>query len=129
MSEKGFRVEIPVHIKRDQRAGKVLARGETPKDNESVPRIARLLALAWKWEGMVYRAEAKDYSEIARRHGLSRARVSQICSLALVAPICQARLVSAPNNRIAFGALAEIAAEPSWKNQETLVKSSSRTLK
>ena len=50
MSEKGFRGEIPVHIKRDQRAGKVLARGETPKDNESVPGIARLLALAWRWD-------------------------------------------------------------------------------
>ena len=40
-----------------------------------MPRIARLLALAWKWERMVLRGDVKDYAEIASRHGLSRARV------------------------------------------------------
>ena len=83
MSEKGFRVEIPVHIKRDRRARKMLAPGEPPKDSESVPRIARLLALAWRWEGVVRRGET-DYAQIAREHRLSRAMVSQICSLTLL---------------------------------------------
>ena len=73
----GFRIEIPVHIKRDRRARKVLAKGEAPRVAEPVPRIARLLALAWKWEGMVRRGEVKGYAEIARRIGLSRARVAQ----------------------------------------------------
>ena len=93
MREKGFRVEIPVHIKRDRRARKVLAQGETPKAEESVPRMARLLALAHKWEGMVRRGEA-DYTELARRHGLSDARVSQICSLVMIDPAVQERILA-----------------------------------
>ena len=88
MSDKGFRIEIPVHIKRDRRARKVLATGETSKDKESVPRIARLLALAHKWEGMVRRGET-NCGQIARKHGLSNARVSQVCGLTLLAPAIQ----------------------------------------
>ena len=83
MSDKGFRIEVPVNI--NGRAPKV-AQQELPRKEELdyAPRIARLLALAHKWEGMVRRAET-DYASIAQRYGLSRARVSQICSLVLLA--------------------------------------------
>jgi len=80
---KPLRIEIPVHIMRDRRARKVLAPDETGSDAEPVPRLARLLALAWRWEGVVRRGET-DYAQIAREHRLSRARVSQICSLTLL---------------------------------------------
>ena len=92
-SEKGLRIEIPVHITRDRRARKVLVKGEAPKAEEPVSRIARLLALAHKWEEMVRRGDI-DYAGIARQYGLSRARVSQICDQALLEPAVQeARLL------------------------------------
>ena len=94
MNDKGFRIEVPLHLKRDRRARKVLAQGDAPKVQDPVPRAARLLALAWKWEGMVRRGEARNHTEIARQHGLSRARVSQICSLVLLAPALQDDLLS-----------------------------------
>ena len=52
MSEKGFRVEIPVNFNRRAPKG---PQQEPPLQNEfdDVPRIARLLALAHKWEGIV----------------------------------------------------------------------------
>ncbi len=82
MSEKGFRVEIPVNFNRRAPKG---PQQEPPLQNEfdDVLRIARLLALAHKWEGMVRRGET-DCAELARRHRLSRARVSQICGLTLL---------------------------------------------
>ena len=95
MSEKGFRIEIPVHIKRDRRARKVITRAETPRDNESIPRIARLLALAHKWEGMVRHGEVEDYAAIAHVAGVTRGRVAQVCSLVLLAPTLQERILSA----------------------------------
>ena len=87
--KEGFRIEIPVHIKSDRRARKVLATGEAPEVEDAVPRMARLLALAHKWEAMVRRGEVKGYVELARRHGLSRARVTQITNLTLLAPAAQ----------------------------------------
>ena len=85
MSETGFRIEIPVHIKRDQRARKVLTKGEGPRMQGPLPRLARLLALGWKWE-LAVRQGATNYPELAREHGISTARVSQICALTLLPP-------------------------------------------
>ena len=93
MSESGFRVEILVNI--DRRSSKPTQQAPPDKESDDVPRTVRLLALAHKWEGMVRRGEA-DYAELARRHGLSRARVSQICSLSLMQPRAQEALMFKP---------------------------------
>jgi hypothetical protein len=85
MSKKGFRVEIPINIKSRGAPTETPSGASEPND---VPRIARLLALAHKWEGMVRRGE-KTLSEIAQQHGLSRSRVTQICNLTLIAPEVQ----------------------------------------
>ena len=90
-----LRVEIPVHIKRDRRARKVVAEGQAPTVEESVPRMARLLPLAHKWEGMVRRGEVKDYAEIARRYRISRARGTQVCSLTSLPPRTQETILLA----------------------------------
>jgi len=95
MSDKGVRVEYEVHFKRDRRARKVVRQGPPPAVTpEPVPRVARLLALAHKWEGMVRRGEVNGYAEIARRMRLTRARVTQICDLVLLAPGIQDRILS-----------------------------------
>ncbi len=116
MSEKGFRVEIPVHIKRDQRARRVLAKGQVPQANRSVSRVARLLALAHKWEGMVRRGEV-SCGEIARRHGLSSARVSQICGLVLLCPELQESILEerkVPTRKL----LQVLAGNPTWSEHQ-----------
>ena len=94
MSEKGFRVEIRVHIK--QHAPKV-ARQESSRDNEwgDVPRIALLLALAHKWDAHVRRGEIRDYAAIARANGMTKGRVTQICHLRFLAPDIQAAILAA----------------------------------
>ena len=100
MSEKGFRVEIPVNFNR--RAPKVPQK-DPPFQNEfdDVPRIARLLALAHKWEGMVRRGSTSMHG-LAQRHGLSAARVSQVCGLTLLSPRQQQSILNGgvPSKRI-----------------------------
>lgn len=88
MTAKGLRVEFPVPKRRDRRR-------KRPDPAEPVPRIARLLALAWKWELAVRRGEVKDCAEIARLMGLTRARVTQVCQLTMLAPALQEVLLSA----------------------------------
>ena len=112
---KRLRIEVPIHIKRDRRARKILLRGSPPAIEDSVPRAARLLALAHKWEGMARRGEVKDYAEIARRHGLSRARVTQVCGLTLIPPRVQERILLAPNDLPSVPSL--LASQPVWSDQ------------
>ena len=114
MSEKGFRIEIPVHIKRDRRARKMIAEGEAPTVQAAVPRIARLLALGHKWEGMVRRGEVKNYAEIATRMGLSRARVTQIGYLALLAPDIQEKILNASHDLLPERVLRCVVVHVLW---------------
>jgi len=118
MSEKGVRVEYEVHFKRDRRARRVVRQGPPPSPApDAVPRIVRLLALAWKWEGMVRRGEVKDYAEIARLMGLSRARVTQIEALTLLSPTIQQELLGDNGHSVPSGRLLVIAMAPCWTHQ------------
>ena len=55
--------------------------------------IARRIALAHHIEALVERGELRDYAEAAERLGLTRARLTQICDLALLAPDIQASVL------------------------------------
>jgi len=57
-----------------------------PLDPNSVPRITRLFVLGYHFERLVRGGVVKNYAEIARLTGLSRARVTQIVNLTLLAP-------------------------------------------
>jgi hypothetical protein len=58
-----------------------------------VPRIARLLALAWHVEGLVRSGAVSSYAVAAKLGHVSRARLSQILSLLNLAPDLQERLL------------------------------------
>jgi len=118
VSEKGFRVEVIVHIK--QRAPKV-AQQESSRHNEwgDVPRVAPLLALAHKWNALVQHGDVQDYAAIARANGMTKGRVTQICHLGLLAPDIQEALLGSdeiPTTNSERG-LRPIAAFTSWTEQ------------
>ncbi|MBX3356605.1 MAG: hypothetical protein KF724_12985 [Phycisphaeraceae bacterium] len=48
---------------------------------DRVPRIARLMALAIKFDRMLRTGEVKTISELARRHHVSQPRMTQILNL------------------------------------------------
>ena len=58
-----------------------------------VPRVARLMALAIKFEGLVRAGTVHDYADLARLGGVTRARITQIMNLLLLAPDLQERLL------------------------------------
>ena len=60
---------------------------------ESVPRLARLLALAHRWNRLVDEGVVANFAEIARLMGISRARVTQITDLSLLAPDIQKEIL------------------------------------
>ena len=58
-----------------------------------IPRITRLLALAIKFQDMVDRGEVRDYADLARLGYVTRARLTQVMNLLLLAPDIQERLL------------------------------------
>jgi len=59
-----------------------------------VPRVARLMALAIKFQAMVDAGQMQDYADIARLGYVTRARLTQIMNLILLAPDIQEDLLS-----------------------------------
>ena len=58
-----------------------------------IPRLARLMALAWHIEGLVRSGTISNYAAAARLGHVSRARLSQILSLLNLAPDLQEQLL------------------------------------
>lgn len=58
-----------------------------------LPRVTRLLALAIKFQEIVDFGEVRDYAEIARLGYVTRARVTQVMDLLLLAPDIQEEIL------------------------------------
>lgn len=89
-----------------------------------VPRVARLLALAHRIDRKIGAGELKDLADAARRLGLTRARVTQITNLLLLAPGIQEAILDSPpvtsgRDPISERQLRPIVAEPDWGKQLT----------
>jgi len=92
-----------------------------------VPRIARLMALALRFEQLVRGGEIKSYAELARLGHVSRARVSQIVRLLSLAPTIQEALLFLPRatsgrDPIHLRQLLYVAAVLDWRKQIVLWK-------
>ena len=87
-------VTLPVRQRRQEspkggQSDGVSAAGSLPR----IPRITRLMALAIKFETMVGRGEVRDYADLARLGYVTRARITQIMNLLMLAPDIQEQLL------------------------------------
>ena len=55
----------------------------TPK---RIPRVSRLMALAIHFDGLIRQGIVRDYADLARLGGVSRARITQIMNLLNMPP-------------------------------------------
>src|ERR1700723_3161175 len=95
----------------------------TPELLYRPPRIARLLALAHKVEGLVRSGSITGYGELARLGHISPARLSQIMVLLHLAPSIQEYvlfLAPADTRFVSELGLRRIAREPRWDRQRVL---------
>jgi ParB-like chromosome segregation protein Spo0J len=86
-----------------------------PKPIGQTP-IARRIALAHHIEALIDAGEIEDYADAARRLGLSRARITQVADLALLAPDIQEAVLQGrcePRDRH----LREVGRHPLWTDQ------------
>ena len=90
-----------------------------------VPRVARLMALAIRFEQLLRQRVVADYAALARLGHVSRARVTQIMNLLCLAPDLQEALLFLPRSQrgrdpIILRDLQPIAAELDWRAQRRL---------
>jgi hypothetical protein len=78
------------------RAGKRSDQQPPESTGNSIPRIARLMALAIRFEGLVRTETIRDYAELARRGQVTRARMTQIMKLLDLAPDIQEQILFLP---------------------------------
>jgi hypothetical protein len=97
---------------------------ETPPGHEApapVPRIARLVALAHKFQRMINDGTVESMADVARLGHVTRARVSQIMDLLLLAPDVQEALLFLPaspgRDPIHLKELRYVCQTPIWEEQ------------
>jgi len=86
------------------------------------PRITKLMALAIHLQDLVDNGVVRDYAEIARLASMTRARVSQIMNLTLLAPSIQEQILFMPkifkgHDSISERTIREIGLIPCWHLQ------------
>ena len=92
-----IQVEVTLKVcptRRNARKTEQLGPASNPGSRPRIPRITRLMALAIKFQEMVDRGEVRDYADLARLGYVSRARLTQIMNLLLLAPDLQEVLLS-----------------------------------
>jgi hypothetical protein len=93
-----------------------------------VPRITRLMALAIKFDGYLRDGLVHDYAELARLGHVSRARITQIMDLTLLAPKVQEAILDLPltmegRDGVNLKDLISIGRESIWCDQRAMWKS------
>lgn len=127
-------ITCPVHFKTGRAGLKRLRPGEAPVQPADkvppgrVPRLSRLMALAIHFEGLLDRGEVKDMAELARLGHVTRARVTQIMNLRLLAPDIQEALLFLPRvhhgrDPLLYRHIQPLTTTASWREQRERWKS------
>jgi hypothetical protein len=95
---------------------------EDTKPLERIPRIARYMALAIHFEGLIRQGVVADFADLARLGHVTRARVTQIMNLRLLAPEIQEDVLfqagkHEKRDRLGLKELQQVAMHPSWSMQ------------
>ena len=115
-------VDVEITIKRGSRRNAAKhAPAESTAATPRIPRITRLMALAIKFQDMVDRGEVRDYADLARLGFVTRARLTQIMNLLLLAPDVQEQLLFAGCRDVAEvpseRCLRSVASTADWATQ------------
>ncbi len=123
---EGLTIEFPVHFTTGQGGQRVLNSGPAPAPTGDAagkpPRLARLMALAIRFDELVRMGEVDDFAAIADLGQVTRARVSQITNLLNLAPDIQEAILFLPPVRgdreaVSERAIRVIAGVADWGRQ------------
>lgn len=93
-----------------------------------LPRITRLMALAIHFDGLIQSGAVANCAELARLENVTRARVTQIMNLLMLAPAIQEEMlflvrVESGRQQLILRDLQNVAARCGWRDQKSIWKS------
>jgi len=117
----GFAVKA--HGRREVREGN--ANVPAPVSDGRLPRLTRLMALAIRIESLLEEGAVASLAEVSALGRITRARVTQIMNLRLLAPDIQEEILYLPPIESGKDALTEkrvrpIAVTPDWRKQRRM---------
>ena len=121
---RGITVQRKFHVTQRRSGAKELHPGEaapTPAPGR-VPRVSRLMALAIRFDRLIREGVVADQAEIARLGRVTRARITQIMNLLLLAPDIQEAILFLPaiergRDGMHLRDLLPVAAVADWRKQ------------
>lgn len=125
MSQQAVKLKYAFHTMRAGLGAPVSFRdGPGPKTIEKarVPRISRLVALAHRFQNLLVTGEVSSMAELAKLGRVTRARITQIMDLLLLAPDVQETLLFLPGKEkgrdpITLRELRYVCQTPVWAEQ------------
>ena len=127
MSAETVRVQTPFHFEKGVKGFKIVRAG-TPSHQVGpgrIPRVSKLMALAIRYDEMIQNGTIGSYAEIADLGYLTRARLTQIMDLLLLAPQIIEEILFLPKTLKGPAPIGErdlraISREKQWRAQERL---------
>jgi len=119
-------IQRKVHFQHGRRGRKQLRDGEaTSATGGRVPRVARLMALAIRFDQLIRDGVVADQAELARLGHVTRARLTQIMNLLCLAPEIQEEILHFPptehgRDRITEKQVRPIAGVSNWRKQRRM---------
>ncbi|MBP9032482.1 MAG: hypothetical protein KBG29_01225 [Pseudomonadales bacterium] len=129
MHDGGLTVTRKIHFSLRNKGRREIRPGPQPVPDDvpagRVPRVARLMALAIRFDDLIRSGALTDQADLARLGHVSRARVTQIMNLLHLAPAIQEEILFLP--RVMCGSdpirerqLRPIAATAEWRQQRRM---------
>lgn len=125
-------VKVAFQTQRKGRKALVPPRATKPVRPGRIPRVAKLMALAIRFDEMIRCGEVRDYAELARLGQITRARATQIMALLNLAPEIQETLLDLPlvtsgRDPVTERDLRILVQLPDWQMQRAEWTSSNRS--
>ena len=112
-----MRIDFDVDLK----PARTAKRAQASRPTAGLPGVVKLLVLAYQIEQAIDEGRARDYADIARQLGVTRARVTQIVSLLLLSPDIQAAILTGSADligRLSARRLRGVVEDPDWQIQQ-----------
>jgi len=126
---RGMTVTKEIHFAKRTRRCREIVAGPRPlaavTDERRVPRVARLMALAIKIDGLIASGVIPDQTAASQVGHVTRARLTQIMNLLLLAPDIQLAILELPpttqgRDPIVETHLRAVVGETKWSAQRAL---------